>query len=468
MNKRQIKFSLFFFPTSIMLLTLIIIFIISNVFIHQYIKEMNSPVIEEEFEVYNSSYDENYVSPESELSPYESPVTVYDIILDEKYEPVYPPLPWESDEEEQRIVSIVEYFQKNPTAAKRRFAQKVHAGHNTYYVKSKVYLGEFVDYNIVKTDLPQNQKEYVVIIYTNITDIQNFSNRLNQVLLLLIIGSAILSAIAFFWMARRIDTALDKLKTYILKVGKREDIPCVGDLHYAEFNEVAKTVNDMSAMIDKAEESQKLFFQNASHELRTPLMSILGYAEGIYSGVMKDEKKASHVILRESKKMSDLVDEILFLSRMDTQSVSMNIETLDIKELLYDCSWQVKGSADLAGISIHHHFDDHRMYIQGDEQLLERAFTNILSNAVRYAKSEIRISCATDRAEILIEIADDGEGIDPKDLPYIFQRFYKGKKGNLGIGLSMTKEIITQHNGSIEATSSKGALFSVRLPLEEK
>ena len=119
---------------------------------------------------------------------------------------------------------------------------------------------------------------------------------------------------------------------------------------YREFNEVGQTVERMNDMIDANQRSQQLFFQNSSHELRTPLMSIQGYAEGIKEGVI-DAKQAASVIVDESQKMTDLVDDILTLSKMESVQTQLQLEKLNITDLLYDVSWRLKAKADERGIT---------------------------------------------------------------------------------------------------------------------
>ena len=98
---------------------------------------------------------------------------------------------------------------------------------------------------------------------------------------------------------------------------------------------------------------------------------------------------------------------------------------------------------------------------------MERAVLNILSNALRYAKAAIDITCRRDAAGVVISVKDDGSGIAPEDLPHIFERFYKGNGGNFGIGLSITQEVIQRHHGIISVNSRPGqTIFRILLPLQ--
>ena len=215
--------------------------------------------------------------------------------------------------------------------------------------------------------------------------------------------------------------------------------------------------------IEKEAERQQTFFQNASHELKTPLMAIQGYAEGIQAGVM-DAGGAADVILEESDRMTELVEELLDISKIDMGRQRLALSETDIRELLYDSIRAVEPAA-AGGIAIVPDFPEEPVMVSCDDTRLRRAVTNILSNGLRYARSELRLTCRTDKRHVTIRIQDDGDGIAEADLPHIFDRFYMGKSGKSGIGLALTQEIIHLHRGTIRAYNGEtGAVFEITLP----
>ena len=215
--------------------------------------------------------------------------------------------------------------------------------------------------------------------------------------------------------------------------------------------------------IEKEAERQQTFFQNASHELKTPLMAIQGYAEGIQAGVM-DTGSAAEVILKESDRMTELVDELLDISKIDMGRQQLALSEMDVRELLYDSIRAVEPAA-AGGIAIVPDFPEEPVMVSCDDTRLRRAVTNILSNGVRYARSELRLTCRADRRQVTIRIQDNGDGIAEADLPHIFDRFYMGKSGKSGIGLALTREIIHMHKGTIRAyNGDTGAVFEITLP----
>ena len=217
--------------------------------------------------------------------------------------------------------------------------------------------------------------------------------------------------------------------------------------------------------IEKEAERQQTFFQNASHELKTPLMAIQGYAEGIQAGVM-DTASAAEVILAESDRMTELVDELLDISKIDMGRQPLTLSEMDVRELLYDSIRAVEPAVSAGGIAIVPDFPEEPVMVSCDDTRLRRAVTNILSNGVRYARSELRLTCCADKRNVTIRIQDDGDGIATEDLPHIFDRFYMGKSGKSGIGLALTKEIIHLHKGTIRAYNGDGgAVFEITIPV---
>jgi len=331
---------------------------------------------------------------------------VYYAILDENYNVLIPNDELYSELEQERIQVIAKYFRENRNIISKNQAIMLKHDRNTFYIKPKIYHGKSDGYCVLK-DTSHEAKDFTVIAYANITSMQNFADLIHKILGLLMIFSGIISIFVILRMTKKIDNSFNKLKKYIIDVGERKALEELDVLDYREFNDVGKTV----------------------------------------------------------QKMSSLVDEILFLSKMDMDHSKMNQEIIELKELIYDCSWRVKGNADKRNLNIEHIFLEDNSYIFGDEQRLERAFLNVLSNATRYAKTTIKIICEGKEENILISIIDDGNGISNKDLPHIFERFYKGEDGNFGIGLSITRDIINEHGGNINVISQKGnTRFVISIP----
>lgn len=217
--------------------------------------------------------------------------------------------------------------------------------------------------------------------------------------------------------------------------------------------------------VETAQEIRQSFFQNASHELKTPLMAIQGYAEGIQTEVL-DAKKSAEIILEESDRMTALVEQLLSLSKIDSAQSIPKLSPYDVREIVDDAVISLAPVFARNGIELHVMKEDSRLIANCDENQLRKAFTNLLSNALRHAESFVKFSCKAESGKIIIVVSDDGGGINEEDLPRVFERFYTGRKGNTGIGLALTKEIIKLHDGEITALNDeKGAVFRIVLPL---
>ena len=178
-----------------------------------------------------------------------------------------------------------------------------------------------------------------------------------------------------------------------------------------------------------------------------------------------DTGSAAEVILTESDRMTRLVDELLDISKIDMGRQHLALSEMDVRELLYD-SIRAMETAAAGGIAIVPDFPEEPVMVSCDDTRLRRAVTNILSNGVRYARSQLCLTCRTDKRHVTIRIQDDGDGIAEEDIPHIFDRFYMGRSGKSGIGLALTKEIVHLHRGTIRAyNGDSGAVFEITLPM---
>lgn len=219
----------------------------------------------------------------------------------------------------------------------------------------------------------------------------------------------------------------------------------------------------MGKMIEDFQEKLKKFFQNASHELKTPIMSIQGYAEGLKLGVIKDSDKALDIILDESHKMAQLVEELLYISKLESGQIVFTKENVSIYDMIIDILTSYAPEIKKRNIKIDLDIEN-ELSIMGDEKELARAVGNIISNAVRFTKSQIKVSGKKENGRIVLEIYNDGEPIKEEELQNIFERFFIGEKGNTGIGLSMAQDIIKLHKGTIKAVNKDdGVSFIIRI-----
>jgi len=306
-----------------------------------------------------------------------------------------------------------------------------------------------------------------VILFTMVDDIK----KLNLVLyrtqfLSLVIGGAVAVLLGTL-LQRGLTMPISRLQKYIsgfsLKDSPQELKLETGD----EIGELAECFEEMVHKLKAYDVQQKRFLQNSSHELKTPLMSIQGYAEAIRDGVVEgDELQDSlGVIIDESKRLKRVVDEMIYLAKLDNVEEAFSFDKLDIGGIVAQSIRSVKGLADERGLNIDLQGEDGCIGAF-DAEKLSRAFVNILSNGIRYAEKSIKINWEAIGGQIAVAIADDGPGFREGEEKKVFERFYKGEKGGTGIGLAITEAIITGHGGEIQAYNSPdhGAVFRIILP----
>lgn len=234
----------------------------------------------------------------------------------------------------------------------------------------------------------------------------------------------------------------------------------------AEFRALSQSVERMAERLGASENAQRAFLQNASHELRTPLMSIQGYAEGIAGGVVPNVKEAAGIIGSESRRLNALVEELLTLSRIESRTADKALVPLNLRELLPDYAQRLGGIAMKREKQLVLDLPELPVRVLGDEELLGQAVTNIVSNCLRYARRTVRITLLRGEEYAVVRIGDDGPGIPEADLPHLFERFYKGKGGNFGLGLAIARSAVRVLGGGVRACNGpEGALFDIILPL---
>ena len=203
-------------------------------------------------------------------------------------------------------------------------------------------------------------------------------------------------------------------------------------------------------LLEKKDNGMRNFFANASHELKTPLMAIRGNVDGIRSGYVEPEK-AYDVIEKETERMSALIGSILDLSKLDSGAVHMEVTMNDVREILYDAAGIILPEADKRGIQVNIEAAE-PLFMECDERMIFSTFSNILTNALRYAEREISVRIEK-QDKIIIRFINDGVPISDEEIAHIFDRFYKGDKGQTGLGMALAQEYVNLHGGEISAVA---------------
>ena len=302
---------------------------------------------------------------------------------------------------------------------------------------------------------------FSAVFYVSIDKYDQFIRNIYFMLFIILVAAMIFTILYVTFISRSISKPIKKLCSFADEIGhgnfKRNEY----SFRDRELIDLNNRMNETAGKLEKNDEDQKIFFQNVSHELKTPLMSIKGYAEGIKFGVFASEKdmtNATDIIISESDRLNDLVADLLYISKMDAFNVSKNSEEMtktSLVELAENCAEKLKGLLISRGKDKNKKIElippAKDIFINCNEESMMRAIMNVVANCVQYADTKVEISFGENEKSAFLYIRDDGAGIDEKDLPNIFKRFYKGKAGKHGIGLSITKSIIEQHGAKITA-----------------
>ncbi|MHC1695675.1 MAG: ATP-binding protein [Eubacteriales bacterium] len=287
---------------------------------------------------------------------------------------------------------------------------------------------------------------------------------LNISLFIITALAVIISAFIAVRLSKSISLPITRLSEHAKAIGQGNFVSLPENNSSIEMFELTNSINEMSVRLSDYDRTQKAFLQNASHELRTPLMSIQGYAEGIAQGVFPDTGKTAMIICEESRRLNALVEQLLTLSRIDSKTYGGELEECNLPDMVKEYVQKINGYALNEGKELISHTQSEEIHVRMNDALLAQAVINILSNCIKYAKTRVDIKVERQSDKAVIRISDDGDGIPEKDLPHIFERFYKGKKGNFGLGLSIAKSAVEYMGGNIRAYNNKtGAVFVITL-----
>lgn len=278
------------------------------------------------------------------------------------------------------------------------------------------------------------------------------------------------------WVYRSITVPLVKLKKATQNI-KEGNLDFVLDVEGKdEFSELCQDFEEMRRRLKESTEEKSLIekenrelISNISHDLKTPITAVKGYVEGIMDGVADTPEKMDRyvrTIYNKTNEMDHLINELTFYSKIDTNRIPYTFNKLNVEDYFEDCSEEVGLELETRGIElVYANYVEKDVMVIADGEQIRRVIHNIISNAIKYMDKpkgiiQIRIKDVGDF--IQIEIEDNGKGIGPKDLPYIFDRFYRtdvsrnSSKGGSGIGLSIVKKILEDHGGKVWATSRLG------------
>lgn len=241
-----------------------------------------------------------------------------------------------------------------------------------------------------------------------------------------------------------------------------------------EIGQLCETINHMAHELNESEQLKNEFISTVSHELRTPLTAIKGWGETIRSsdGDREITDKGITVIVNESERLTELVEELLDFSRMENGKMTLKISRIDIVKELSEVIEAFQERAGREGVEIISDISAGHIYTNADGNRLKQVFVNVIDNAVKYNKKGgfVKVSLNRSQNSIVITVEDNGCGISKNDLPKIKQKFFKANNSarGSGIGLAVSDEIISLHGGEMnfESILGAGTAVTIKIPLK--
>ena len=341
-----------------------------------------------------------------------------------------------------------------------------------------VYVGGDIQALIKQVDfLYPNGQEGSAYIVTNVNDaIPEVREYISNMLISIILILALTAGVLIIWIYRGVAIPLGQMKiaTQNIKDGNLdfelevETDDEIGQL-CRDFEEMRLRLKDTSSEKVEYDKRSKELISNISHDLKTPITAIKGYVEGIMDGVADTPEKMDRyirTIYNKANDMDNLINELTLYSKIDSNRIPYNFSTISVNDYFDDCAADLKIDIESRGIKFDYsNFVDSDVKIIADAEQLKRVINNIVSNSAKYmnkSQKQIHLRVKDVGDFVQVEIEDNGKGIGAKELPYIFERFYRtdasrnSATGGSGIGLSIVKKIIEEHGGKIWATSKEG------------
>lgn len=243
-----------------------------------------------------------------------------------------------------------------------------------------------------------------------------------------------------------------------------------------EFKKLAESFNRMIKRLEEADDRRRRLTADVAHELRTPLHILQGNLEGMQDGIYPMDEPQLKILLDETKTLSRLVDDLQTLTLAENEQLLLHYDDIAVKALLSEVVNGFSSQAESLRISLSFQPPAEVLIVHIDKDRIKQVLDNLIANALRYtpAGGQIRVIAEKKEETVLIRISDTGHGISEEDLPYVFDRFWKGDSSRIhrdgsgsGLGLAIAKSIIEMHHGviNVESKLGQGTTFTIQLPL---
>lgn len=328
---------------------------------------------------------------------------------------------------------------------------------------------------IAPTQLPVNDQADVTLLVALARDapVIRLADQMRG-LLLIIAGLGVAAAVLARLLSNQVARRLEPLAAAAHDLADGDLTARVPDLGDPELDDVATAFNEMARDLEQSREREREFILGVGHDLRTPLTTIRGYAEALEMGRFGPEEieRIGSVLGVQSRQLGRLIEDLTTLARLEQAEFGLREESVDVGAHVSEIAEGFRNRAEEVGVTLSVHAEP-GIRLDTDPDRLGQIAQNLVENALRYTPEtgEVSVSVTSEDGDALIEVSDTGTGIEPDDLPHIFDRHYVGshrtvRKEGSGLGLSIVKGLVERMGGSViaQSTVGKGTTITVRLP----
>lgn len=286
-----------------------------------------------------------------------------------------------------------------------------------------------------------------------------FVSAVHRYLLWACLGAAILAAVLSFFMMRRLLAPLSGMTRTTREIAAGDFSTRIPPGPQDEVGQLARAFNRMAASLEKHENLRRTLMIDVAHELRTPLTNIRGYLEALDDDVVPPSAQTFELLQNETLRLAQLVEDVLQMARADAARGHLNIEPVELPALIHQALEPFSEQFKAKAMDVKIDGPPKPILIRADRDRISRVLRNLTDNAARYTppRGMLEISVYVEKGGVRVAYTNNVEEVVPEDLPFLFERFYRGEKsrsrehGGAGIGLSIVKELVKAHGGEVGA-----------------
>ena len=313
----------------------------------------------------------------------------------------------------------------------------------------------------------QPEKSGVLLLHFDMTVVNRHSTQVAIWIMAITILGVLAAVFVAYYTSYRIINPFVKMNETVQSYSKGDFSQRVNVVGRDEAAQLGRSFNEMAEQLKDLEESRRSFVANVSHELRSPLTSMKGFLEAMYDGTIDKEDQPHYIelVLDETRRLTTMVNDLLDLARIESGTIVLHYEVFDINELIRRTLITFEARIVEKKLDLDVRFAQEQSFVNADQNQIAQVLRNLIDNAIKYSPEESMLGVATYamRKQVYISVRDTGIGIPQEDVGHVFDRFYKVEKAHTpsptvgsGLGLSIVKRIIDQHDQSITVRSAKG------------